>query len=175
MCSQHQHCIYTMGRDVNVIILVLYRLQRFVKFFLTAFVIIFCSSLVLFCFSGYQGSIFAHFNFNSSSGKDTQAFQHYWLHWHGILSWLLACIGAQLYTSNDWWECVKFVFVKSLWVYRWNRLNTYLCIFFLDPLMEPYPHQFATALFSFLYHLASYDAGGEALVSCGMMEALLKV
>uniref|UniRef100_A0AAV2LYL5 E3 ubiquitin-protein ligase HUWE1 n=1 Tax=Knipowitschia caucasica TaxID=637954 RepID=A0AAV2LYL5_KNICA len=45
----------------------------------------------------------------------------------------------------------------------------------IDPQMEPYPHQFATALFSFLYHLASYDAGGEALVSCGMMEALLKV
>uniref|UniRef100_A0A3B3CH08 HECT, UBA and WWE domain containing E3 ubiquitin protein ligase 1 n=1 Tax=Oryzias melastigma TaxID=30732 RepID=A0A3B3CH08_ORYME len=45
----------------------------------------------------------------------------------------------------------------------------------LYPLIEPYPHQFATALFSFLYHLASYDAGGEALVSCGMMEALLKV
>lgn len=44
-----------------------------------------------------------------------------------------------------------------------------------DPSLEPYPHQFATALFSFLYHLASYDAGGEALVSCGMMEALLKV
>jgi hypothetical protein len=44
-----------------------------------------------------------------------------------------------------------------------------------DPSMDPYPHQFATALFSFLYHLASYDAGGEALVSCGMMEALLKV
>ncbi|XP_036389844.1 E3 ubiquitin-protein ligase HUWE1 [Megalops cyprinoides] len=45
----------------------------------------------------------------------------------------------------------------------------------IDPMMDPYPHQFATALFSFLYHLASYDAGGEALVSCGMMEALLKV
>ncbi|XP_056665905.1 E3 ubiquitin-protein ligase HUWE1-like [Monodelphis domestica] len=45
----------------------------------------------------------------------------------------------------------------------------------IDSSMEPYPHQFATALFSFLYHLASYDAGGEALVSCGMMEALLKV
>uniref|UniRef100_A0A2I2Z6S7 HECT, UBA and WWE domain containing E3 ubiquitin protein ligase 1 n=1 Tax=Gorilla gorilla gorilla TaxID=9595 RepID=A0A2I2Z6S7_GORGO len=44
-----------------------------------------------------------------------------------------------------------------------------------NPSMDPYPHQFATALFSFLYHLASYDAGGEALVSCGMMEALLKV
>ncbi|XP_027717175.1 E3 ubiquitin-protein ligase HUWE1-like, partial [Vombatus ursinus] len=45
----------------------------------------------------------------------------------------------------------------------------------IDPSMEPYPHQFATALFSFLYHLASCDAGGEALVSCGMMEALLKI
>ena len=33
----------------------------------------------------------------------------------------------------------------------------------------------ATALFSFLYHLASYEAGGEALVSCGMMESLLRV
>lgn len=57
-------------------------------------------------------------------------------------------------------------------------MKSYLVTFdfyFTDPLMEPYPHQFATALFSFLYHLASYDAGGEALVSCGMMEALLKV
>lgn len=33
----------------------------------------------------------------------------------------------------------------------------------------------ATALFSFLYHLASYDTGGEALVACGMMESLLRV
>lgn len=33
----------------------------------------------------------------------------------------------------------------------------------------------ATSLFSFLYHLASYEAGGEALVSCGMMECLLRV
>lgn len=56
-----------------------------------------------------------------------------------------------------------------------NRFANYYFFYFLDPLMEPYPHQFATALFSFLYHLASYDAGGEALVSCGMMEALLKV
>lgn len=52
---------------------------------------------------------------------------------------------------------------------------TIILVHFPDPLMDPYPHQFATALFSFLYHLASYDAGGEALVSCGMMEALLKV
>lgn len=38
-----------------------------------------------------------------------------------------------------------------------------------------FPLTLATALFSFLYHLASYDAGGEALVSCGMMESLLQV
>ncbi|XP_076227161.1 HECT, UBA and WWE domain containing E3 ubiquitin protein ligase 1 isoform X5 [Nomia melanderi] len=39
----------------------------------------------------------------------------------------------------------------------------------------PFPLQLATALFSFLYHLASYEAGGEALISCGMMESLLKI
>ena len=43
------------------------------------------------------------------------------------------------------------------------------------PNREPFPQPLATALFSFLYHLASYEAGGEALVSCGMMESLLKV
>ncbi|XP_037091019.1 E3 ubiquitin-protein ligase HUWE1-like [Pollicipes pollicipes] len=32
-----------------------------------------------------------------------------------------------------------------------------------------------TALFSFLYHLASYESGGEALVQCGMMQSLLAV
>ncbi|XP_070192440.1 E3 ubiquitin-protein ligase HUWE1-like isoform X3 [Littorina saxatilis] len=45
----------------------------------------------------------------------------------------------------------------------------------IDPDLEPFPQQYATALFSFLYHLASYENGVEALVSCGMMEALLKV
>ena len=40
---------------------------------------------------------------------------------------------------------------------------------------DSFPQPLATALFSFLYHLASYEAGGEALVSCGMMESLLKV
>ncbi|GFW06180.1 e3 ubiquitin-protein ligase HUWE1 [Trichonephila clavipes] len=44
-----------------------------------------------------------------------------------------------------------------------------------DPESEAFPLPFATALFSFLYHLASYESGGDALVSCGMMEALLKV
>lgn len=38
-----------------------------------------------------------------------------------------------------------------------------------------FPIPYATALFSFLYHLASYDQGGEALVSCGMIEPLLKI
>ncbi|XP_063928722.1 E3 ubiquitin-protein ligase HUWE1 isoform X2 [Zophobas morio] len=44
----------------------------------------------------------------------------------------------------------------------------------LDPNAK-FPLSLATALFSFLYHLASYEAGGEALVSCGMMESLLQV
>ncbi|XP_044741696.1 E3 ubiquitin-protein ligase HUWE1 isoform X4 [Chrysoperla carnea] len=38
-----------------------------------------------------------------------------------------------------------------------------------------FPLPLATALFSFLYHLASYDSGGKALKVCGMMEALLRV
>lgn len=38
-----------------------------------------------------------------------------------------------------------------------------------------FPLPLATALFSFLYHLASYESGGDALVSCGMMESLLHV
>jgi hypothetical protein len=33
----------------------------------------------------------------------------------------------------------------------------------------------STALFSFLYHLSSYDNGAEALVISGMVESLLKV
>ncbi|KAL5013532.1 hypothetical protein ScPMuIL_007802 [Solemya velum] len=44
-----------------------------------------------------------------------------------------------------------------------------------DSDLEAFPQQYATALFSFLYHLASYENGVEALVSCGMMESLLKV
>ncbi|RZB39554.1 DUF913, HECT, DUF908 and/or WWE domain containing protein [Asbolus verrucosus] len=44
----------------------------------------------------------------------------------------------------------------------------------LDPNAK-FPLSLATALFSFLYHLASYETGGEALVSCGMMESLLQV
>lgn len=40
---------------------------------------------------------------------------------------------------------------------------------------QQFPLALATALFSFLYHLASYDSGGEALVACGMMESLLRV
>lgn len=40
---------------------------------------------------------------------------------------------------------------------------------------KKFPIPYATALFSFLYHLASYEKGGEALVACGMMESLLKI
>jgi E3 ubiquitin-protein ligase HUWE1 len=45
----------------------------------------------------------------------------------------------------------------------------------IDPSKEPFPHQFAMSLFLFLYHLATYDTGGDALVKCGIMETLLKV
>ena len=41
--------------------------------------------------------------------------------------------------------------------------------------MEPFPQQLATSLFSFLYHLASYESGCEALVASGLIEPLLKV
>ncbi|CAK9823562.1 E3 ubiquitin-protein ligase HUWE1, partial [Anthophora retusa] len=44
-----------------------------------------------------------------------------------------------------------------------------------QPEGQPFPLPLATALFSFLYHLSSYEAGSEALVSCGMMESLLKI
>eukprot|EP00794_Sanderia_malayensis_P006098 gene6098-6802_t len=44
-----------------------------------------------------------------------------------------------------------------------------------DGINQDFPQQYATALFSFLYHLASYESGCEALVSCGLMESLLKV
>lgn len=40
---------------------------------------------------------------------------------------------------------------------------------------EQFPLPLATALFSFVYHLASYELGGEALVNCGMLESLIKV
>lgn len=45
----------------------------------------------------------------------------------------------------------------------------------IDNNTQQYTLQFATALFSFLYHLANYESGGEALVSCGMIDSLLKV
>ncbi|XP_066927721.1 E3 ubiquitin-protein ligase HUWE1-like isoform X2 [Clytia hemisphaerica] len=41
--------------------------------------------------------------------------------------------------------------------------------------LEPFPQQLATSLFSFLYHLASYESGCEALVASGLIEPLLKV
>lgn len=45
----------------------------------------------------------------------------------------------------------------------------------IDGNITLFPLPFATSLFSFLYHLASCEKGNEALVSCGMIESLLKV
>uniref|UniRef100_A0A1B0GIT8 HECT-type E3 ubiquitin transferase n=1 Tax=Lutzomyia longipalpis TaxID=7200 RepID=A0A1B0GIT8_LUTLO len=49
------------------------------------------------------------------------------------------------------------------------------CIGSLTAPTESFPLPLATALFSFLYHLATYEVGGESLVACGMMESLLRV
>ncbi|XP_059618382.1 E3 ubiquitin-protein ligase HUWE1 [Phlebotomus argentipes] len=49
------------------------------------------------------------------------------------------------------------------------------CIGSLTAPTETFPLPLATALFSFLYHLATYEVGGESLVACGMMESLLRV
>lgn len=44
-----------------------------------------------------------------------------------------------------------------------------------DPGPAEFTPNFTTALFSFLYHLSSYENGGEALVQSGMMAPLLNV
>ncbi|CAF1298860.1 unnamed protein product [Adineta ricciae] len=44
-----------------------------------------------------------------------------------------------------------------------------------DDSNERFPQSLSTALFSFLYHLASYETGGDALVNCGIMQSLVKV
>jgi len=41
--------------------------------------------------------------------------------------------------------------------------------------VDAFPQQLSTSLFSFLYHLASYEAGCESLVSSGLIESLLQV
>lgn len=97
--------------------------------------------------------------------------------YHGFLPVLVRnCIQAMIgeNVAETFWLTVKCD-VHENGTIKMKACLIIFDLYFLDPLMEPYPHQFATALFSFLYHLASYDAGGEALVSCGMMEALLKV
>lgn len=45
----------------------------------------------------------------------------------------------------------------------------------VEPDKPAFPHSFSTALFSFLYHLASYESGGEALLACGIMPSLLQL
>jgi hypothetical protein len=46
---------------------------------------------------------------------------------------------------------------------------------FNDTGLMKFPQPFATALFSFLYHLSSYQYSAEALVSSGVVELLLRV
>lgn len=41
--------------------------------------------------------------------------------------------------------------------------------------IDDYPLSFVTALFSFLYHFASYDTGCEALIQCGIKDSLSRV
>lgn len=55
---------------------------------------------------------------------------------------------------------------------RLTEGQSHIC---LDAEHEPFPQQLATSLFSFLYHLASYESGCEALVASGLIESLLKV
>ncbi|XP_064399727.1 E3 ubiquitin-protein ligase HUWE1-like isoform X3 [Halichondria panicea] len=43
------------------------------------------------------------------------------------------------------------------------------------PSEDQFPLTFNTALFSFLYHLATYETSGDALVTSGIMESLLQV
>jgi len=38
-------------------------------------------------------------------------------------------------------------------------MYSYTDLLVVDPELEPYPQQLTTALFSFLYHLASYENG----------------
>uniref|UniRef100_A0A674GMV4 DUF908 domain-containing protein n=1 Tax=Taeniopygia guttata TaxID=59729 RepID=A0A674GMV4_TAEGU len=118
---------------------------------------------------GHQGGVPADADVHRAPGAHAEAQQHHRLHRHRLLPRLPARAGAQLHPGHD--RCVP-----GGWGVTWGGVTrpNHTCPP-PDPSMEPYPHQFATALFSFLYHLASYDAGGEALVSCGMMEALLKV
>lgn len=125
---------------------------------------------------GHQGSFFADPHLHCASGANPKTQQHHRLYRHRFLSRFSSRVSPELYPSHDRWvhRNPKGGGPPNYFAGGLTHPNTLLPTP-PDPSMEPYPHQFATALFSFLYHLASYDAGGEALVSCGMMEALLKV
>lgn len=40
---------------------------------------------------------------------------------------------------------------------------------------SPFPNQFSTSLFDFVFFLAEYKAGADALVKCGILESLLEL
>ena len=73
-------------------------------------------------------------------------------------------------------QCIDKLTGKLIF-FRNKILNnkSFLLLFFTDDSNERFPQSLSTALFSFLYHLASYETGGDALVNCGIMQSLIKV
>lgn len=89
--------------------------------------------------SGHKSSIFAHFNFHRSPGKDPQTLEHHWLHGYCFVPRVSARVGAQLHPSNDWWESGRNIQpCSSVWcvemanalflskIHWWNHTRTSL-------------------------------------------------
>lgn len=79
--------------------------------------------------------------------------------YHGFLPVLVrSCIqhmtGKPLQNSCD----ISLIGKKTLKNFMDYYFNI-LLNFWTDPLLTPFPQKYATALFSFLYHLASYENG----------------
>ncbi|XP_055847251.1 E3 ubiquitin-protein ligase HUWE1 isoform X2 [Episyrphus balteatus] len=94
--------------------------------------------------------------------------------YHGFLPTLVrACINHLISIQAKENDVVASYSVMHQYTFAYE--NTNITEFDLFKQTNQFPLSLATALFSFLYHLASYEAGGEALVACGMMESLLRV
>ena len=93
--------------------------------------------------------------------------------YHGFLPTVARnCVASMTGTNRhtDKWTS------RQTWIYRqYSVCFPSQLFFFLDSSTDWYPLNFSTALFSFIYHLASLDAGAGALLSCGILETLLKV
>ncbi|XP_055907075.1 E3 ubiquitin-protein ligase HUWE1 [Eupeodes corollae] len=94
--------------------------------------------------------------------------------YHGFLPTLVrACINHLISIQAKETDLVASYSVMHQYTFAYE--NTNITEFDIFKQTNLFPLSLATALFSFLYHLASYEAGGEALVACGMMESLLRV